>query len=104
MLKHETLVRFESLDEMPSSEPLRDAFKALDDEEVERRAAEDPDAGPVPRGFWDGAQVTEAETKQQITLRLDADVRRHFRNTGKGYQSLIKAVLKSYVRAQERSE
>jgi uncharacterized protein (DUF4415 family) len=42
------------------------------------------------------------EGKEQITLRLDAEVLRYFRSSGTGYQTRINAVLKSYVRAQER--
>ncbi len=97
------LVRFDSLDAMPPAEPLSDPFKALSDDEVERRAADDPDAGTIPARFWETAKPVEAETKEQITLRLDRDVLRHFRGTGKGYQSRINAVLRSYVRAKEKA-
>ncbi|MEN3209631.1 BrnA antitoxin family protein [Methylorubrum populi] len=97
------LVRFDSLDDMPPAPPLSSAFKALTDEAIEHRAADDPDAGAIPAEFWDTATPVEAETKEQITLRLDADVLRHFRSTGKGYQSRINAVLKSYVRAKEKA-
>ncbi len=97
------LVRFDSLDDMPPAAPLSSAFKALTDDEIEHRAASDPDAGAIPAGFWSTAQPVEAETKEQITLRLDPDVLRHFRSTGKGYQSRINAVLKSYVRAKEKA-
>lgn len=95
-------VRYESFADMPAAEPLSPAFKALDDAEIERRAAADPDAGLIPPGFWDEASPASVETKEQITLRLDADVLRHFRSAGKGYQSRINAVLKSYVAAQEK--
>ena len=44
-------VRFEGFAAMPAAEPLSDALKALDDTEVERRAATDPDAGSIPAGF-----------------------------------------------------
>ena len=88
---------------MPPAAPLSSTFKALTDDEIERRAADDPDAGVIPAEFWNTAQPVEAETKEQITLRLDPDVLRHFRSTGKGYQSRINAVLKSYVRAKERA-
>lgn len=86
-----------------AAKPFSPAFDALTDEEVEARAAEDPDAGFIPPGFWDTAKPLDLATKVQITLRLDADVLRHFRGTGKGYQSRINAVLKSYVRAKERA-
>lgn len=97
----ETGMRFDSLDAMPPAEPLSPDFKALTDEEVERLALDDPDAGAIPSGFWDEARPVEAETKEQITLRLDPDVLRHFRSQGKGYQSRINAVLKSYVKAKD---
>jgi uncharacterized protein (DUF4415 family) len=44
-----------------------------------------------------------AENKQQITLRLDADVIEFFRSTGRRYQSRINAALRDYVNAQKRS-
>jgi len=74
----------------------------MSDEEVERRAAADPDAGIIPSGFWDNAKVILPETRQQITLRLDPEVIRWFRRSGKGYQSRMGAVLKSYVEAKRK--
>jgi len=52
----------------------------------------------------DAAWVKAAElpdVKQQITLRLDADVLDFFRHTGKRYQTRINAVLRSYVEAHK---
>ena len=43
------------------------------------------------------------ENKQQITLRLDADLLRFFKKTGSRYQSRINAVLREYVEAQKRA-
>ena len=40
--------------------------------------------------------------KQQITLRLDPDVIGWFKRTGKGYQSRMGAVLRSYVEAKRK--
>src|SRR4051812_32376457 len=45
------------------------------------------------------AALVSAENKQQITLRLDAEVVNFFKNTGERYQSRINAVLREYVRA-----
>lgn len=77
---------------MPPPHPLSEAFRRMSDEEAERGAATDPDAGIIPPGFWDNAQVVYGygeygygEPKQQITLRLDAEVIRWFKRTGKGY-------------------
>jgi len=43
------------------------------------------------------------ENKQQITLRLDADVVSFFKRTGKRYQSRINAALREYVKAHRKS-
>ena len=40
--------------------------------------------------------------KEQITLRLDPDVLKFFRKTGRGYQTTINAVLRKYMEAQQR--
>lgn len=101
--KRERLVRFESLDGMPSPTPLSAEFRLMTDGEVARRTADDRDAGVVPAGFWDGATPELPETKEQVTLRLDPEILRYFRAFGKGYQSRMSAVLKSYVRAQKKA-
>ena len=43
------------------------------------------------------------ENKQQVTLRLDADVLSFFKETGKRYQSRINAALREYVKAHRKS-
>jgi uncharacterized protein (DUF4415 family) len=96
------IVRYKSLDDMPPPKPLSKAFRNMSDAEVERRAAADPDAGVIPPGFWDNTTVRLLETKQQITLRLDPEVIHFFKRTGKGYQSRMGAVLRSYVEAKRR--
>jgi uncharacterized protein (DUF4415 family) len=100
--KRTRLVRYESLDDMPPPKPLNRRLIEMSDEEVERRAAADPDAGIIPPGFWDNAKVLMPQAKQQITLRLDPEVIRWFKATGRGYQSRMGAVLKSYVAAKGR--
>ena len=99
--KRGRIVRYESLDDIPVK-PLNRKLIAMSDEEAERRAAADPDAGVIPPGFWDNAKVLLPETKQQITLRLDPEVIRFFKRTGKGYQSRMGAVLRSYVEAKRK--
>ena len=100
--KRSKIVRHKSLDHMPRPKRLSKAFRTMSDAEVERRAAADPDAGVIPTGFWDNATVLLPETKQQITLRLDPEVIRFFKRTGKGYQSRMGAVLRSYVEAKSK--
>lgn len=49
--------------------------------------------------FWKDANIVLPKNKCQITLRIDDDVLEWFRHHGKGYQSKINAVLRSYVDA-----
>lgn len=53
---------------------------------------------------WDQVHLVEPEPKKLISLRLDADVVEFFRNTGKGYQTRMNAVLRAYKEAQEKSK
>lgn len=58
----------------------------------------DPDEGEFD---WSRAQVTMPRPKQAISVRLDADVLEFFRAQGKGYQTRMNAVLRSYMRAHQ---
>ncbi len=49
--------------------------------------------------FWKRARVVLPQPKKAISLRLDDEVLRWYRARGKGYQSLMNAVLKSYAEA-----
>lgn len=97
--KQEELIRFDNLDALPPAPPLSKSVKSMGDGEVNRRASKDIDAQPVPAGFWDSAEVVEPEGTELISLRLPRRVVRHFKGTGKGYQTRISAVLASYVDA-----
>jgi uncharacterized protein (DUF4415 family) len=47
--------------------------------------------------------LVPTENKQQVTLRLDAEVIAFFRATGRRYQSRMNAVLREYVRSNQRA-
>lgn len=47
--------------------------------------------------------LAPSENKQQVTLRLDADVLSFFRNTGQRYQSRINAALREYMNAHRKA-
>ena len=99
--KRSRIVRYEKSRRHPA-QPLNRKLIEMSDEEADRRAAADPDAGIIPPGFWDNATVFMPQAKQQITLRLDPEVIRWFKRTGKGYQSRMGAVLRSYVEAKRK--
>lgn len=89
------------------------AFDAIDDEDIDY--SEIPDMGDDDE-FWEGAIVgwdnfvkwhkeQESLTKKvHLTIRLDENIVDYFKRRGRGYQSRINAVLRSYVEAQLRAE
>lgn len=72
-----------------------DAVASMPDEQIDYS-----DAPGMPEAVWmKAAELPRA--KQQITLRIDAEVLEFFKHTGKRYQSRINAVLCSYVEAHK---
>ena len=74
----------------------------MTDEEITRAAEADTDNLPLDDPFFETARRLPPadllkEAKQQITLRIDADVLEWFRASGSGYQSRMNAVLKAYA-------
>jgi len=75
------------------------ALRDLKDEDIDYS-----DIPPQPSTGWRRvSDLIPAENKQQITLRLDADVIAFFRATGRRYQSRINAALREYVNAQKKA-
>jgi len=58
------------------------------------------DAPYLPDAVWAKAGEIPS-TKQQITLRIDAEVLDFFKHTGRRYQTRINAVLRAYVKAHK---
>jgi len=53
--------------------------------------------------FWNDAKIEYPVNKKPVTLRLDRDVLDWFKSTGKGYQTRINAILRSYVEAHKKN-
>jgi uncharacterized protein (DUF4415 family) len=51
---------------------------------------------------WSTMRI-EPGTKQALTLRIDRDVVEFFRETGKGYQTRMNAVLRAYMEAARKA-
>ena len=49
---------------------------------------------------WENATVTMPKPKHAISLRVDPDVLEFFKAQGKGYQTRMNAVLRSYMDAK----
>jgi len=54
--------------------------------------------------FWANASIHLPKKKSAITIRLEPEVIDFFKTKGKGYQTKINAVLKSYVKAHNKSK
>ena len=72
------------------------------EEELTQNAISDPDNPPIDEEFFSRAkQVYPPQSKQQITLRIDSDILDWFKKQGKGYQTMMNAVLRAYKESQE---
>jgi uncharacterized protein (DUF4415 family) len=66
-------------------------------ENIPESAIDTSDIPELDESFWETAKLVQPMTKQAISLRVDRDVLDWFKSQGKGYQSLMNAVLRSYV-------
>jgi len=72
---------------------------ALSEAEIERLA--DEDEGPMPDGWEKTVIIGLPPGKDAIKLRIDRDVLEWFRQTGKGYQTRMNAVLRAFVKSRQ---
>ena len=71
---------------------------AMTDEDID--FSDIPEQGPE---FFANA-ILWPGIKEQITIRLDPDVLKFFRETGRGYQTTINAVLRKYMEARKTAK
>jgi uncharacterized protein (DUF4415 family) len=65
---------------------------------IRRGVVADPDAHATDAEFWKTAKVVMPTPKEIVTMRLDADLLRWFRQQ-RGYQTRINAILRAYMQA-----
>jgi uncharacterized protein (DUF4415 family) len=65
---------------------------------IRRGIAADPEAHATDEEFWKSAKVAMPTPKEIVTMRLDADLLRWFRQQ-RGYQTRINAILRAYMHA-----
>jgi uncharacterized protein (DUF4415 family) len=70
--------------------------------QVEKAVASDPDERGM-RVDWNKTKIAMPLPKALFTLRLDQDVLDWFRKQGRGYQTRMNAVLRSYIEQMSRS-
>ena len=63
------------------------------------KTADDAAEVDAPDGFWDSPLAHDDKTA--ISIRIDADVLAFFRSHGRGYQTRMNTVLRSYMDAKK---
>lgn len=79
-----------------SKERLRE-LAAIPDDEIDFS-----DIPELDEAWFAEAVVWTPPTKKQITLRLDDDIIAFFKESGKGYQTRMNAVLRAFVDAKKK--
>lgn len=79
----------------PEQRKRLDAVAAMPDNQIDYS-----DAPSLSHAVWAKA-VEMPHKKQQVTLRIDADILEFFKHSGNRYQTRINAVLRSYVEAHK---
>jgi uncharacterized protein (DUF4415 family) len=73
---------------------------------IKGKSRKDAPEGPaLGKVFWKDAKVVYPETsKEQVTVRVDAEVLEWFKAHGRGYQTRMNAVLQSYYEAHKNEK
>jgi uncharacterized protein (DUF4415 family) len=65
---------------------------------------EDIDCSDIPElddTFWKNAVLVQPENKERLTVRFDADMVEWFKRQGRGYQTRMNTVLRSFYEAHK---
>lgn len=89
-------ISVEDLKRLPPRKADWAKFDAMTEEDIARAVASDPDAAPLDLD-WSKAKIYYPKGKLPVSLRVDADVFAFFKSIGRGYQTRMNAVLRSYV-------
>lgn len=101
MSENTTRISSDELDALESQTDW-DRLESLTDEEIASAIQDDPDTVALDREWFELAEyVDPTSEKTRVTIRLDANVVDYFKAQGKGYQTRINDVLRTYVVAQK---
>ena len=71
-------------------------------EEIKDKDIDYSDIPELDEEFWKNAVIEYPKKKKPVTIRLDADILQWFKSMGKGYQTKINAILRSYYEAHRK--
>ncbi len=83
----------------PTLEETLKHLDALRDEDID--ISDSPEWTPE---MWARAKFRDPRPKEQIAIRLDADLLAWFKAQGAGYQTRINAVLRIYMDAEKNTD
>lgn len=90
-----TIVK-KSLNELSISTEQLEKIRAIKDKDIDYS-----DIPELDNSFWKNAKVSIPESKKGVYIRLDGDVLTWLKSQGKGYQTKINAILRSYYDAHK---
>ena len=88
-----------SAEELKGGDTDWDRVNALTDEEIDAAIRSDPDAAPELDEEWFRNAVLAIPAKMAMSIRVDSDVIEWFRSQGKGWQTRMNNVLRTYAKA-----
>lgn len=94
--KDETIVHYTSQN-LPKGRTDWKKLKSLSENEIKEGADNDPDNPLWTREMFDASYLYMPQKKVPVHMYLDQEIVDWFKSEGKGYQSRINAVLKSYI-------
>lgn len=83
-----------SLDELSVSNDRLAEMAAIPEESIDTS-----DIPELDDAFWANARVSFPGGKERLTVRFDEDMVQWFRGQGRGYQTKMNAVLRSFYEA-----
>lgn len=86
-----------SLDDLSISDKRIAELAAMSDEDIDTS-----DIPELDEEFWENARVRFPGGKERLTVRFDEDVVQWFRSQGRGYQTKMNAVLRSFYEAHRK--
>lgn len=77
--------------------------RALTDAQIVAAVKGDPDTMLLDDDFWENAVWVNPPAKVPTSLRIDPDVLAFFKSEGRGYQTRMNAVLRTYMNHRVKS-
>ena len=71
-------------------------LKNIKDEQIDYS-----DIPELDESFWENAKLQRKPNKKTITIRIDPETLEFYKSKGKGYQTFINDVLRSYALAHK---